>query len=1438
MPLILHDNDCLLWIMDPSISPFVNNKNNRRTILSEEALKNPRSLLNKIKRRCFYNTSLRHKIVDKINEYKRNGVRRLYTFNEELTDTTDTFEYIDKPFTIDECRRWVNNHLVNPRTNDSIKITSDIFLELVYTSIQYGLPYPSISDTPPISRFETLTRNIMDKIMKDVKFRFEFMKENDELFLNHNTESFDNELQVAKSASKAKNSFDVSSSSSSYKRLNMSQKIQLRDRKLEDREEEKLVTEHLYKKGFVIKQEKDKKVYKVDKEVFDHFKHFLIDLQDEVINYDELLNNILEDVEDHYKTSILETVKTFLTPPPPFVKPQIFLKELLKKRGFDTIEGVIRQFINNIYAQLIDPELVFDRYIEISVLSYKYLYKEYANNKLINSIINELNDFVDRYSSVLEDIVIKYFQNIILDKIPREFVSKSKRIREGLSKIAHGTLTIFSDYQNFYYKCLNINIKEIINRPIIRLPEGMGLLIGKKLINAFSNEEFYKYFSNPADRVITDDNPMNGFTYEECKKWVILPIINPRTFEQILIDTPIYNTLLVISYQYDTNLIPRMITSSGFKILVTLRNVILNILNETKQLSQSREQLENYIIKTEEEYKRAKELKELAAKAQNPDIVGLKWKIVGTKKPTTGIEIIDKKLKAAFLKSTDKDGVPPFYVLFSEQDFAKFGITDITKDSYIEIATYYIPAIHTRKGTTNNVGMRWKRINGEKYKEDIQKRNVEIKNSGLKSAFLTLTGQGSKLPGKVLFSQDDFAKFGITTKIAKNRYFKFAYYYKPVVTNSEPRESNSHIVKSAIVRTAKYIAKNHYNIVNCLKWVMQPNINPITNQFIYTDGPEYNEIFEQALIFDNHIEPIDITSKGLILKNKLLKIQKTFIGISKLKKKGSYDASTAERYDIITKSEICDSINNIYVDDDNDKKYIYFKNKMLKICDKYLSSKRVCNLANIKKKINDKFVKTNKNVVTTFKYFEGSALCSVIMDDDRLNKKLMLYDKNVQNSFINHYKRIFKISTFEIVENPDGRLQAIRKLPIDAGGVSREFFTKLFEELFCDEENKKRPFILPEKNNGSNRYYINPNFEPDENFKTVIKYHNDNNNGKPSLQGADIVIIGNYNTEKEYERIYYIIGKLLGIALVNEEIGLPKQFSTYILSRFINPRKNINYYDILYYYLNDFNNSRAYINMMNEKEKNSIDLCGFSFNDYYIITKASQSNPGGHLLTKESYPKYMLQLAKHVVTKNFLFDGVEGSDKNMKKRYESLFSGFNNELSAILYNNNVSIDMLNKLITNEQLDLGILIEFAINLKISVIKYVGHRDIYNPNAGVTKTEEEKQAIIEELRIYLTNIITKKRENTTYEEHYNFIKRLLQFWSGFSHYNKLAGVEENGYKFFYLYGGDAQMFPMAHTCSYQLDFFGFPEDKTTDEDKETYLYEKLKYSVFNTKGMDNA
>jgi hypothetical protein len=190
----------------------------------------------------------------------------------------------------------------------------------------------------------------------------------------------------------------------------------------------------------------------------------------------------------------------------------------------------------------------------------------------------------------------------------------------------------------------------------------------------------------------------------------------------------------------------------------------------------------------------------------------------------------------------------------------------------------------------------------------------------------------------------------------------------------------------------------------------------------------------------------------------------------------------------------------------------------------------------------------------------------------------------------------------------------------------------------------------------------------------------------------------------------------------------------------------------------------------------------------------------------------------------------------MNKRYNALFVGFNEELRGFFKKNNITIDILDKLITHEQLNEKMLIEFAKNMKISVIEFVDDRIDAPRNNIIDLTEEEKETKKAELRIYLTNIITIKREGETIEKHYEFIKRLLQFMSGFSHYNRSAAVEENGYKFFYMYGADTGRFPSAHTCFYQLDFFGFPDNITTAEKRETYLYDKLYEAVFSAGGME--
>jgi len=1377
MLIKLNNDQYLIWIKDPSISPYINDygeRKHRKYILSDEALKNPLSFLNKIKRITFYNTSLREDIVKQIKSYKHNNTPRLYTLNDKwkyakneiLNQNSVNIDYVETYFTVNECKKWVDNHLVNPRTNDDILQNSSIYIELLYTTIQHGIDITNIennliktsssksSKSPKSPKSPNTLKKGKDKntqnIIDGIQARLMFMKENDKFFLNHNIDSFDKLLNINDAVPKKpklKNSFSVSTSPSPES-LNSAEKRKIRDNILIKNVEEKEFYEYNRLKKHQKKLHKIALAPDVDIKVFSKFKTFLLTLDNKIgrykwEGYHPLIDSIIQSNSEEKKDNLLfmEYLKGFY--------------EMYNLELKDNITDTVRKFIYNIYEQIINNP----RY-QISSVSECFSYvnksaKNFDNYQIINKIKNALHEYVDNYRPKLDIDIIKYFKFLVEDIIPQNYVFVLHTYRNGNGRDKRIKLYYDKDgYLNHYYIILFNNSILNINNIQYRLPEGEGFINGKSLMRKFValNDPYFN--SNIAEKIIVpDDDDLNDFTYEECKNWVILPIINPRTFEQISIDSPIYNRLLCMTYQYDFNLIPRMITSRGAHIQHALKKVLGKILIHSGKPSQTREQLEEYIIQKQFIKEKGNEISKFI-----PEKIGLKWKDYGVSKPNNGVDItansielveaMEKKILKQRIASRSSQDPVAFYVFFKKTEWDKFGITNITKDSFIKVkAHYYIPVV-------NKIS-------------DIQ---VHKKQNNVK-----------------------------------------------------------------IVRNSQYIVKNHYNIVNCIKWVMQPNKDPITAELIYTDSTEYNEIFEQALIFDSNIQPIDITPKGIDFKKEILKIKNKFFTISKFKnKKRNYNISTAKREDIINNSEICESINNIYIDDENDTKYIDFRNKMLKMCDKYLGGKHTCNLATIKKKLkelNDKFVKEKDEDPTAFRYYEESALCSVIVDYDAEYTRLKIYDNSLQNNYINQYKRIFRVYINELVE-VNGRLQARNKRAIDAGGVSREFFTKLFEELFCDENNESRPFILPEKNSGSNRYYINPNFEPDEKFRKVLKYINDNMFG-----------VGDYNTEIEYDNIYSIIGKFLGVAIINEEIGLPKKFSTYILARFINPEKNINNYDILYFYLRDFSNSNSYINMMNKQQKHNIEFCDFSFNDYYILSKSSKSNPGGQLLTKDNYIKYMLELSNYAVTKNFIFNGgeesnkkIKGSNKNMKSRYDSLCSGFNNELRTFFNNNNVTIDILDKLITNEELDQDILTDFARDMKISVIKYVDDR--HDVQRWITTlTEREKEAMKAELRLYLTNIIINKRVDETDEEHYEFIRRLLQFWTGFNYYDKHA-EKEGGYKFFYMYGADTRRYPNSHTCSYQFDFYGFPEDKITAEDKETFLYEKIKYAVFGSAGMDLA
>ena len=1488
MPIRLNDDQCLLWIRDPSISPYINgvDKNYRKNILSDEELKNPKSFLNKVKRKCFHNSALRQKIVDKINEYRKKKTLRLYTLNHKFSMTGED-EYITPPFTRKECKQWAKNHLINPRqneetkTNDGIRVGSRIYVELLYTTLQYGMPIPRILDKIPDDKIEKISYRNANKLIENIKIRLQFIKETDDYFLNHNIGSFDEKLKIesstspnrkaAREATKAQNNTFGVSSSSSYKSLNSSERRLQRDMVLENNEEKRLVAEYQYKKGLLPKKD-------IDNSIFKKFMEFLVELQNEVVN-GQLVNNILKDATEGAKTSITIPIDVYLRRKK---HNESSLRNILKEYNYDTIEGVISNFINNIYVQLIDSETEFNSDLAIGFLSYSNKSTNFKNAELIKKITKELITFAGKYSFVEDEKIQKYFKNIVEDTIPRDFVEKIKfDIRT--KTYSEGRYENSGDYINSYYKLLwNENTKR---EDKIRLPEGMGLLIGKELTKAIKDLDepyFNDYYEH---RVLTDDNVLNGFTYEECKKWVTLPIINPRTFKRILIDSPIYNRLLCISYQYDTKLIPRMITSRGYYIILALSSVIEKILKKEGKLAQSRDQLEKYIIDKELQFAKKKEENKIV-----PSKIGLKWKNVGVKKPNEGIEIINKKLINAFYKLKKEESEVPFYVLFNEEDFAKFGITDITKNSYINIATYYIPFINKSLGAlTNTLGLKWIKISDRqhkniKYIESIEKEGIEIINKELTTFFLNSKNYIGLFPTEILFSKEDLNNLGITA-ITKNSYIKIANYYAPVVEKSSSyiiRKSKSEIVIKK--RDSKYIINKYYTVAECLRWAHQPNRDPKTPDILLTtDGKEYNAIFEQALVYDYNIMPINITPKGIKFMNSVIK---TKIKLLTVAEKQNLPASRGKLIEDIN-TKMCIAINNIYDDETNDegKKYKKFKDKMIEKCEKYNKAPFMC-IKDIRNSIEDYFnpdeIHAKHAKRYNINYYQNSAFASLLIYYDTMKGKI--YNEEFRDIFIHDFNR-FYIDIYEL----DDELNEFKKDAIDAGGPKREFFTKLFEELFCNNENLTRPFISPANIKGDT-YCINPNFEPDENFIKVISAYKQNYKNETSIM--------DFNKESDYEYIYFVIGKLLCLTVFNELIGLPKQLSTYILAGLINQPSELNYYDILYFYLRDFKTTISYINMINNTNIESVEDVDLSYNNIYIISKskdhsytvnedaeppipikaqlpidllrykmlsttkdavknsskerklreydekwkeqlteyemkkdiydragASHKKADGEKITKENYIKFILQQAKHVVTKNFLGKKEVNSGKNMKKRYDSLFAGFSNEIRKFLYRKKVTIEQLGLLVTNEQLTDAILEELASNIKVKIeVSYLSESDPnYNPDNKMS--DEEKTEKENEIKKYLTSIITQRRDGVSVDNHLDFIRNLLRFWTGLTYYDRTKI-----YKIFYKYGVgvNVKKLPEAHTCHYSIDFFGFP-DEYNDAEREKYIYDKFIIAV---------
>jgi len=1322
------DDECLLWIRDPSFSPFEKEielrfnrvHKYRREILDDENQKNPKDILNKIKRRCFYNSALRPQIVEKIKEYQTNNTLRLYPYD-------GYFTYSEEPFTTEQCKKWANNHLVNPRTGHSIRMDSTTYMELLYTTLQYRLPTPPILNDIPDDEMKNVLYNYINKVINNVKKRLEFMENMDDYFLNHNIGTIDLPINIRK-----KNTFSVSSSS--IKSLNSGEKRKIMDRMLENEEQEKLAKEYQhiqYSQRQITQQARNT----INNSLFTSLQAFLTTLSNEV-EKGTLIRNIVSSYTLVEKEEIINAIQEY------FEENEIepanqkdYFNGFFPSANIANFANIIKQYIRNIYSQLLNPSIKST--FKIEYLSYYNNITYFEQTKLSLNIAKHLFSFMSEYRPKLDDRLYKYISNIIYDDL---IIQKNET------------------YRNEYYKLL-IDIEIRQQGEQLRLPAGMGLLTDITI----------------DQRLVVDKNLKNDFTYEECKTWVKMPIFNPRTFKPIKIDTPLYNRLLCMSFQYDTNLIPRMITFNGYYVLYKLVNDIRNVLNYKRKPPQTRKQLEEFIRKS-------------FKKDDKTEQLHVKW-VRSMKQPKKGTEIINKKLRIAFLKFAEPNGKMPFNVFITKVDLGKCGITtDIAENSYITVEGQYgPPTYYTIVMESNN--RRSEIINKPiviEKRTDYTKFNIIYTID--ECAIWSQDPDTDPRTGDIIYQDSPEYNIIFEQTLLFNK-------------NIDPYNisENGLIFKNKILKTIP----EYYSIGDCLRWVRQPNKNPITGKLIMEDSKEYNRIFEKALLFDSNMQPLLITATGMKFKKAYLVKKRKLYGNEKVSKRPIRIDRNMDGSHI----DVCNTINNIYY---GDKKYKYFKDRMLKSCIKPYNA-CIVEIKTTLKKLYKPFDYHIDNKVS-FNFYVDSALASVIIFFNNIKDQLENpeYNDIFTNNYTKFYVTIFRIEEVEETEEVEGTYIITQTDARDAGGPGLEFLTTFFEELFCDEEHPTRPFIKP-SDNKEGRYYINPNFAPDDNFRKVIA----------AYKTTDSTFNLEFKTDKDYEDIYHIIGKVLSIAVVNDDIGIPKQFSTYIVSGLIKQPKDISLYDLLYFYACEFDNAIIYINMIRESQIEWVNDAGMDFNEYYVIDKTNLK------VSKDNCCKFLLQLAKHIITKNFLQKDDEGSNKSMKLRYTKLFSGFDNKLRAILAKAKIGVAELEHMITIIKLDEKVLKEFASKI---IVEIRGNNSL---------PEIEKQEKESEMKQILYEIITEKWKDKTDEEHYIFIRKLLRFWTGTTQYNKTInytisyqnGKDMNGNPF------NKKRFPEAHTCFKLIDIFGFPDEIVSYNNKKDFLYDRLHEAVFNTPGMDN-
>lgn len=210
---------------------------------------------------------------------------------------------------------------------------------------------------------------------------------------------------------------------------------------------------------------------------------------------------------------------------------------------------------------------------------------------------------------------------------------------------------------------------------------------------------------------------------------------------------------------------------------------------------------------------------------------------------------------------------------------------------------------------------------------------------------------------------------------------------------------------------------------------------------------------------------------------------------------------------------------------------------------------------------------------------------------------------------------------------------------------------------------------------------------------------------------------------------YEFIGKMLCFILIND-IGLNFHLSHALLAHLIYKHDEIPDDEYIGYFMLDapeyFN---GFANLM--RDPDTIESVGLNFNDVYPL------HPEDPPITKDTLKEYMTLFSKHTLQTN---------------QTKALLTGFS-PLRKLLRQQKITIPTLDKLITFDTID-----DEAIAKVITTLQRSMEERMNSPDPT---TKQQSTALFTTMASIL-----KDKQIPNY---YDFIERLLQFWTGYRHYS---------------------------------------------------------------------